>query len=131
MSDAIVAACQARLTAALPDWHDATAAAHPTPEEKLPAFAVRVVYTDAQRLSMGDPRMLREGQIEIGLEVAKASEADLHSLGRAAAEAILAPPDDLGGLLWQITQGGFEASHSAAADKISGGEVLIPIQAIS
>ena len=107
MSYAIVAACQARLTAAMPDWHDATGAAHPTPEGNLPAFAVRVTYFDANRLSVGDPDMLRVGQIEIGMELAKSSEAEAQAQARQVTPAILAPPEDLGGLLWQITLGGF------------------------
>lgn len=130
MSDEIVVAAQARLAGGFPGWHDATGAAHPTPEEKLPAYAVRVTYSDAERLGMADPRAIREGQIEVSLEVAAATEAEMHGLASQLAQAILAPPSDLGGLVWDMLPGGFEADHDPGAQSISKGELLIPIQTI-
>lgn len=132
MSETIVTAIRARLAAAFPGWRDATGAAHPTPEAALPAFAVRVTYADAERVAMGDPRFLREGQIEIGIESATPpdDEAGLHDLAAQVAHAVLAAPGDLGGLVWQIASGGFEADHDKGAAPISRGDLILPIQVL-
>lgn len=132
MSDAIVSAAIARLTAAFPAWHDATASAHPTPEAKLPAFAVRVTYSDAERLAMGDPRFLRAGQIEIGIEAKTPAndEAGLHDLARQVSQAILAAPADLGGAVWAIASGSFDAEHDKGDARVSRGDLVLPIQVI-
>lgn len=132
MTDAVVTATRARLAAAFPAWHDATGSAHPTPENKLPAFAVRVTYSDGERVAMGDPRMLRDGQLEVGLEVKTPAndEAGLHDLSWQIAQAILAPPDDLGGAVWQIVNGGFEAEHDKGESRVSRGDLILPIQVL-
>jgi hypothetical protein len=132
MSDAVVTAAIARLVAAFPGWHNATGAAHPTPEAKLPAFALRVTYSDGERVAMGDPRMLREGQIEIGIEARTPvdDEAGLHDLAHQIGQAILAAPPDLGGAVWQITQGAFEAEHDKGESRISRGDLILPIEVL-
>jgi len=130
MTDAVVNAAVARLTAAFPDWHNATGNSHPTPEGKLPAFAVRVTYSDAERIAMGDPRFLHEGQIEVGLECRASDEAQLHYFASQLAAAILAAPDDLGGLLWSIGHGSFDAEHSKGEAQISRGDLVLPIQVL-
>lgn len=133
MSEAIVTAARARLAAAFPTWHDATGTAHPTPAESLPAYAVRVTYTDAERLGMGDTRMLRIGQLEVGIETLTPAndEAGVHDLAASLAQAILAAPADLGGLVWNIETAGFEADHDKGADRVSRGDLILPLQVIT
>jgi hypothetical protein len=132
MTNAVVTAARARLAAALPAWHDATGAAHPTPEADLPAYAVRVTYTDGERVAMDDPRTLRSGQLEVGLEAHTPAndEAGLHGLAAQIAQALLAVPADLGGAVWQISLAGFEAEHDKAETRISRGDLTLPIQVL-
>lgn len=132
MSDAIVTAARARLAADFPTWTDATGAAHPTPEDRMPAYAVRVTYSESERTGMGEADQIHTGQIEVGLEVLTPanSEAGLHDLAEQMAQAILAPPGDLGALAWDITPGGFEAEHDKGASPISRGDLIMPLQVI-
>ena len=132
MTEPVVTAARARLTAAFPGWHDATGSAPPTPADKLPAFSVRVTYSDGERVGMGDPRFIRDGQLEIGLEAQTPAddEAGLHDLARQIAQAILAPPDDLGGVVWQIDNGSFEADHDKGETPVSRGDLTLPLQVL-
>ena len=132
MSDAVVSAAIARLASAFPAWHNATGSAHPTPDGSLPAFAVRVTYSDAERIGMGDPRFLHEGQLEIGIEAKTPAndEAGLHDLARQVNQALLAAPDDLGGVVWSISKGSFEADHEKGESPVSRGDLLLPIQVL-
>lgn len=132
MSEAIVTAVRARLAAALPAWRDATGAAHPTPSDDLPAYAVRVTYTDAERLGMSDARHLRAGQLEVGIEhlTPANDEAGMHDLAAQLTGHILADPADLGGLVWDIEIAGFEADHDKGESRVSRGDLIMPLQVI-
>ncbi|PYG32423.1 hypothetical protein [Pelagimonas varians] len=132
MSNAVIAEAISRLTAALPGWRDATGAAHPTPEGKLPAFAVRVTYTDAERLSMDDPREMKEGQLEVELscQTPANDERGLQDLAGQFTAAIFTPDDDLAGTAWQINRGSFEADHGKGESRLSTGALTFPIQVI-
>ncbi|MQQ09115.1 hypothetical protein GFB49_11670 [Epibacterium sp. SM1979] len=132
MSDAILMAAAARLAAAFPDWNDATGNAHPTPASSLPAFALRLTYSDSERVGMGDHRFIHEGQLEIGIEINTPpdSETGLHDLARQINQVLLADPPDLNGTAWSIEKGSFEADHEKAETPISRGELLMPIQVL-
>lgn len=132
MSNAVIAEAISRLTAALPDWHDATGSAHPVPEGQLPAFAVRVTYNDAERLSMDDPREMKEGQLEIELtcHTPGDDERGLQDLAGQFNAAIFDPDDELAGTAWQINRGSFEANHGKGESRLSEGGLTFPIQVI-
>ncbi|MBO9467070.1 hypothetical protein J7443_17635 [Tropicibacter sp. R15_0] len=132
MSEAVLTAALARLTAALPDWRDATGSVHPVHEGRLPAFALKVVYTDSERTGMGDGEWMHEGQLEIEIAThpPAQSESGLHDIARQFVTAILTPDDDLGGVAWSIDQGSFEAEHDKGASPISRGEILFPLTVI-
>jgi len=132
MTAAIISAAASRLTTAFPSWHDATGQVHPTPQAQLPAFALRVTYSDSARYAMGDPRTMHEGQLEIELEVATPAdnEAGMQTLGRQVSQAVLTPDDDLGGAAWDLLEGSFEADHEKAETNISRGTLAMPIQVL-
>ncbi|MBT8169868.1 hypothetical protein [Falsiruegeria litorea] len=132
MTDAIVTEVRARLSGAFPAWHDATGQAHPTPDKQLPAFAVRVTFSDSERVGMGDTRVWRDGQIEVGIEARTPpnNEAGVHDLAGQVSQAILTPADDLGGAVWEITNGGFEADHDKGESPISRGDLIMPIRVL-
>lgn len=135
MSDAVVSAALARLTAAFPGWHDATDNPHPTPDARLPSYAVAVTYTAAERVGMGDNRTLREGQLEVELQVATtatsaSATAGIHAHAKAMQDALMAAPADLGGTVWQIIPEGFEADHDRGESRITRGALIFTIQTL-
>ncbi|WP_282129257.1 hypothetical protein [Roseobacter litoralis] len=135
MSAAILAAAQARLATALPGWIDETDTPHPTPEDALPAFSVALSVTSSEKVSMGDPRHFREGQLEIILRTAARATRfggaqGIHAEASTADAAILADPPCLDGTLWDIDPEGFEAEHDAGEKRISQGSLIFTIQYI-
>lgn len=135
MSDTVLTAARTRLTAALPGWHDASGDPHPTPVDALPAYACALSYTSAERVGMGDARLVREGQLEIGIHIAataaSASPAAIHAEAQTIEAALLAPPADLGGAAWQIIPEGFEAEHAGGDTRISRGTLIFTIQTLA
>lgn len=132
MSDAVLMAAAARLNAAFPTWHDATGNAHPTAQGNLPAFTLRLTYSDSERVGMGDDRFIHEGQLEVGIEIKTPADGEtgMHDLAKQVNQALLADPPDLNGTAWSIEKGSFEADHEKGEAPISRGEILMPIQVL-
>lgn len=134
MSKAVIAAAQARLSAAFPTWHDSTGNPHPTPEKKLPAFRVAVTYTSSEKVGMGDDRHWREGQLEITIETEadkdETAAADIHAVAALISTAIVAAPADLDGTCWDINPDGFDAEHDGGKDRVSRGDMIFTIQTL-
>jgi len=132
VTSAIVTEARARLAAAFPGWTDETGVAHPTPAARLPVFAVRLSIEDPERVGMGSAQYWQGGALAVLLRFAsppgEAGDAVALDHLSTARAALLAPPADLGGAVWDIQPPSGEPETETAAERLVTLEASFPLR---